>query len=421
MRRTIFLLMTALAFCAFARSAQAQFFTPKTIQFKGADGYSDAEMLATSGLKKGVLIDSTKLTEYGQHLMDTGLFANLTYKCNGQDLIYELTPSTMLVSVKLDNFPFTKDEDINAKLNSIVPLFHGKVPAEGGLAEDVRKALEQILTTDGVTATVESATDTKGLAMVYTIASPPVLVGEIKLASGSAALEPGAQQILATLTGSAYHLEGSSSQIITYLGNYYRDKGYVEAAATVQRNGAATFTQEAIKIPLEVTVTPGIQYRLGTIQLAPDIPVTQDEFQSQSKIHAGDIAEGQRLTDDWIYIARQFHFTGHMKPSVHPEPVFDRAKGVVNYTVTADPGAVYTMGKLSVDNVSDDLRAAMLAAWKLPAGAVFDERAPLRLFAIGDANATLKRVFASVNCRYKLTVNDESKTVDVVLRLEQRH
>jgi hypothetical protein len=62
----------------------------------------------------------------------------------------------------------------------------------------------------------------------------------------------------------------------------------------------------------------------------------------------------------------------------------------------------------------------MLAAWKMPAGSIFNEGAIRNFFAIGDANPALKRVFAGVNCKYILQSNDENHTVDVTLRLEKR-
>jgi hypothetical protein len=86
-----------------------------------------------------------------------------------------------------------------------------------------------------------------------------------------------------------------------------------------------------------------------------------------------------------------------------------------------DPGPVYTLGKLTIENVSDQLRAAMLAAWKMPIGAVFNEEAVRDFFAVGDANSTLARVFSAVNCKYNLTLNSDSRTVDLTISLERRH
>jgi hypothetical protein len=78
------------------------------------------------------------------------------------------------------------------------------------------------------------------------------------------------------------------------------------------------------------------------------------------------------------------------------------------------------MGQLTIQNSAEELRAAMLAAWKLPAGAVFSEEAIGKYYFTQGANTALGRTFASANCKYFLTLNDDTHTVDVVLRLEKR-
>ena len=55
-----------------------------------------------------------------------------------------------------------------------------------------------------------------------------------------------------------------------------------------------------------------------------------------------------------------------------------------------------------------------------PRGAPFNEGAVRGYFATHDVNPKLERIFALVNCKYVLHLNDASKTVDVVLRLEKR-
>jgi len=47
------------------------------------------------------------------------------------------------------------------------------------------------------------------------------------------------------------------------------------------------------------------------------------------------------------------------------------------------------MGTLTIQNVADDLRAAMLAAWKMPRARSSNESAILGFYAIGDANPAL--------------------------------
>jgi len=87
-----------------------------------------------------------------------------------------------------------------------------------------------------------------------------------------------------------------------------------------------------------------------------------------------------------------------------------RSCRIVNYTLEVQPGPVYTMGKLTIENSADDLRAAMLAAWKLPTGAVFDESALRAYFAKQDPRTALGQTFLSANCIYKLTRDNDAHT-----------
>jgi outer membrane protein assembly factor BamA len=416
--------LLAAAFFVFAASGSAQEYQPRSIEFKGAPEYSDQELLAAAQLKPGISLTVDQMKDHARILLDTGVFDNITFQFTGVDLRYQLTPSTNLSTIHLFNLPLAVGKDLDAKIHDLVPLYHGKVPADSGLTEQVRAALEQILAAQGIKATVQAVANAgtaPGAAgtVNFSIASPPVIVGGIHLDSKPPVLDPGADQILKKLTGSPYDSDGSLSQIATYLGNYYRDKGYVEAHVESTRM-AATATPDAIQIPFKVSLTPGMQYHLGEIRFAPDLLASHADFDRQSAIHFGDTAAGQRLTDDWQYLSRQYHNHGYMQASIHPYPSFDRFKAIVSYDVTADPGPVYTMGKLTIDGVTDELRAAILAKWPVPAGAVFNEGAVRGFFITHDVNPELERVFAAVNVRYWQQLNDETHTVDVKVRLEKK-
>ncbi|MGA2649870.1 MAG: POTRA domain-containing protein [Terracidiphilus sp.] len=411
-------------FLAAPSPAAAQKFLPKTIQFKGASDYSDQELLAASGLKKGAVLTADEIKAAFQRLMDTGVFENIVYKFDGQDLVYTFNLAT-LYSVRLENLPLTPGADLDAKLHRRFPLYHGKVPNEGGLLDNVRQALEEMLAAQGIKATVSTtqgggAAAFKVAAISFSIAAPPVLVGDIHLDPSSPPLDPKANEILAHQTGSPYDIVGSPSQLTTYLGNFYHDQGYLEAAINATPQGAPVITPEAVRIPFLLSVTPGPLYKLTSIQLAPDVLVSQADFDHQSHLHPGDIADGQHVTANWQYVSRQYHNKGYMKAAVHPVPTFDRVQGTVSFAVTVEPGPVYNMGALRIDNVSDALRTQMLAAWKMPAGAVFNEGAILGFFATHGVNPALERVFSTVNYKYNLALNDDAHTVDVVLRLEKR-
>ncbi|HXR39090.1 MAG TPA: POTRA domain-containing protein [Terracidiphilus sp.] len=425
MRRPVFFLIISLLVLCAAYPSAAQKFQPKTIQFKGDPEYSDEELLAAAGLKKGVVLTSAEMNDHSKALMDSGVFDNLTYKFDGVDLIYILTPAELLYPIHLENLPFAPGTELDAKLHDRLPLYHGKVPSEGGLLESVRAALEDLLASQGIKAIVTATPYTdiklhKVTALSFSITSPPVQVGEIHLDPASPALDPKAQEILAKQSGSDYDVEGSSSQIISNLGNFYRESGYLEAAVQATPQLTPAITPDAIRIPFVVSLLPGPLYKIASVQIAPGLAVTQADFDHQSGIHPGDIADSVRLRQNWSFIERQYHNKGYMKATVLPKPSFDHGHGTVSFSVTVVPGPVYTMGKFSVENVTDDLRAQIVAAWGMAAGAVFNEGAIRGFFATVGVHPALERVFATVNLRYVLRSNDDSHTVDVALFLSKK-
>src|SRR5208337_4971996 len=156
MPRSICFVVASLVLGAACLPLEAQKFLPKTIQFKGDPEYSDQELLAAAGLKKGAVLTSAEMNEHSKRLMDTGVFDTLTFKFDGQDLVFILVPSSTLYPIRLENLPLTPGKDLDAVLHDRFPLYHGKVPAEGGLLDNVRAALEEMLAAQGIKASVKA-------------------------------------------------------------------------------------------------------------------------------------------------------------------------------------------------------------------------------------------------------------------------
>jgi outer membrane protein insertion porin family len=401
----------------------AQSFKPKTIQFKGADGYTDQDLMAATGLQPGMTLSGPDVNARTQKLMDTGLFEGMSYKFDGADLIFQLKPAAQLYSIRLENLPLAPGPELDAKLRQRVPLYRGSVPSEGALLDDIRTALEGVLKEQGIPATLITAPygalgGKSASAISFTISSPQVLIGEIQPDSG--ALDPDARKVLERVSGAAYDRTGSAAAIQRDIAEVYRDKGYLDIQAHATQLATLSIAPDAVHIPFRVSVSPGSLFKVTSIQLAPGMIVSQADFDKQAHTHPGDIASAEHIAENWRFIERQYHNHGYMKAQVTPAATLDHAAATVSYTVTAVPGAVYSMGKLTIENVSDDLRAGILKAWKMPEGAVFNEGAILSFFATRDVNPQLERIFAVVKIKYTLHLNDDTHTVDTTIRLEKR-
>jgi len=400
----------------------AQSFQPKTIQFKGAGEYPDADLLSAANLKKGAILTAAEMNDHTKLLMDSGVFDNITFTFNGQDLVFQIIPSTTLYPLRFENLPIENDKELNDRLHKKLPLFHGKVPLQGSLLDDVRKALEEELSSKGIQATLSSApyADSKTnlfTAMTFSISSPAVEIGEIKLTGASSEMTAKAQSVLARYKGEPYNSEGSSSQLEINLNNYYHELGYLQAATHAKAVLAPVVSGEAVAVPFAVSVDEGPQYKLAAIDLAPDIVVTQAVFDKQSPIHPGDIALPEKLRANWQYITRQYHNKGMVKVKIVATAAYDSEKAAVRYAITAEPGPVYKMGKLLMPTASDELRAAINSAWSVPAGATFNESATLTLTGA----PALSRLFQEYDLRYSLLLHDDTLLVDVTLRFEKKH
>jgi outer membrane protein assembly factor BamA len=405
--------------------ARAQQYTPPVIGFEGAPQYKQDELMAAAQLATGKAMTNAEMSEHARLLLETGLFEEVSFRYDAKGLIFQLKPAAELLKPRFNNLPPLPGLDLDATLRQQIPLYHGLVPQDGNLADQLRAAVEKILADHGIPATLLAAPQispspgTTTRTFTFTITSPEILLGSITPAADSTTLDAAALNVLRQLNGKPYDVTGSPAQIVSYLANSYHDEAYLEVATEPRLQTPIQIAADAVHVPFTVKVTPGPQYHLSALQMAPGLPIPQREFEHTCQIHSGQLAGGQQLTVCWESLNRWFQNRGYMRAAIQPEPTFDRDHATVAFTVQAQPGPVYSMGKLTVQN-SDEVRTAITAAWPLPAGATFDGSAIDRLLAIGNANKPLAQLFASMRCVYQTTLNDDLRTVDVTLRLERK-
>ena len=402
-------------------SAAAQTYTAKTIVFQGATGYTDQDLLALTGLKTGVPMTADAINTAVQTLVDTGLFDDVTFQFKAGELSFAITPSTELKDVVLDNLPLKAGPELDARIRKRVPLYRGKVPTAGHMLDAVRQALEAELSAEGIDATVialKTISDNPDLHFQQSI--PQVRMGPVTLTGASTALEPGAQQVLAKVGSAQYSTLGSPNQLETELENYYRERAYLQVAVHATMVLPPQVSADDVRVPFAVTVTEGPQYHVGLVKLDPVLAITQQDFEHRTELRSGALAQASLLRGAWQTLTEDFHTRGYMRAKVVPSAAWDPGKGIVNFTVAAEPGAQYAMGKLTIDNANDDLRVAILSDWVMAEGAAFN---PRRLLGGPDAqptNAALQRYLAHEELKYTFQYHDDTHTIDVTLHLERR-
>jgi len=424
MRRLPCLLLAAVAVCAVILPVQAQKFLPKTIQFKGDPEYSDQELMAAAGLKKGMVLDYAEMNAHSQQLLDTGMFATLAFKFDGQDLIFSLTPSTDLYPVRIDNLPLAPGTDLDARLRAMVPLYRGKVPGQDGLVESVRAALEKILAGQGVhasvtaTASVNAATQ-KIKQMDYAIASPPVLVDPVGFDGVSPQFQPLVLAALKTAANLPFDTAHSADGLSSLVEQVYLDRGYAAVKVKAARSGPPQLSASGIQVPFSISVVEGRIYKLADIHLPEGAPLTPDEVSKMTSGASGP-PQGVRIRSVWEALAMKYKAQGYLDCKITPQSHFDEAAGTVSYDVSIDPGPVYHMGLVKFDNVSDQLNAMLTHYWQLMPGDVFNQSyAANFIYRVQQQNPTLTNSLAGVKTSFDATADPHTHIVNLVIRLSK--
>jgi len=425
MRRYSFILLVAAVGCAFSSSARAQKFLPKAIKFEGVPEYSTQELLAATGIRKGEVLGYAEMNGYSQKLLSTGVFATVAFKFDGVDLTFSLTPSPDLYPVRLDNLPLTPGPDLDAKLRAMLPLYHGKVPSDGGLADDVRDALAKLLAEQGIAATVIATTgadmDThKVNAVVYSISSPPVSIGAVKTAGVSPELASPVENAVNEIATLSFDTANSADNLRRAVEQVYHDRGYAAVKVQAVRAGAPAVTADAIRVPFAIDVDAGRVYKLAAIHLPDGAPMTQEEIARIVADRPGAPPEGVRIRTVWFALSGRYKAQGRLECKIVPHPQFDDAAATVSYNVDVDPGPVYHLGLVKFDNVSDELRTALLHNWQMMPGDVFDETYVSQfIYKAQQQDPGLRQKLAGVKVSFDARADQQAHTVNLVIRLSR--
>lgn len=423
-RKLIPFLVGALVAVAFPVSAQK--FLPKSIQFKGDPDHSTQELLAAAGLQMGAVLTPAQMNEASKRLLDSGMFSTLSFKFDGQDLIFLLTPSDQLLSVHLDNLPLAPGTDLESKLNHQFPLYHGKLPSQGDLQEQVRAAIESTLAEQGIKATVLAtpASDPKTHlvdSVHFSIASPPVLVRIAQIEGESAIFQEKLQSVAEEAAKIPYDTENSASSIEQAFDNFYLDRGYAAVKVTAKRSGNPSATPQAVDVPFVVTIQEGHQYKVGSVHLPADAPVSDADISRTLNAGTPGQLQGIRIRSLWALVASHYHSKGYLDCKLTPTPHFDETAATVNYDVAVDPGPVYHLGLVKFANVSDQLRAMLMRDWQLMPGEPFDESYVAGfIMNVQQHDPALRSTLNNVKYTFDAVADPQSHDVNLVIHLARQ-
>ncbi len=318
-----------------------------------------------------------------------------------------------------ENFPWWDSKTLTELVEARTPLFHGFVAPDSGLEQQIKAVLTTLVGEKGVEATVVSTSrvDSKtgeGTGVSFHIQAPPVETGEVKFSGVSGDLVSRVSAIERAAAGQTYN--STTEEVLRVeIRNLYRRLGYLEVAMTGFAPGTPEMAGGKVIVPVSATIEPGAQYRLSSMTLTGDVLITHDEFAREAKIHPGEIVNEDLIRQTLSAVAEPYKERGYLRATIGAAPAYDHAQHTVSYVVTVTPRDVYHMGKVGVENLNEERKAAFANAWEMHAGDVYNANyAPAFLDRIVKSVPSLEGWTAT----YKEYEHQDTHVIDLLITFD---
>src|SRR5580704_6097447 len=128
-----------------------------SITASGSRRYRSPEIAKATGLQSGKTITRDELQLVADRLARLGLFSNVQYKFSsgpgGLAVDFEVADGPT-IPVTFDNFPKFSDDELSAAIKNAVVLYDGTAPEIGTILPTMSNAIEELIATRGLHATV---------------------------------------------------------------------------------------------------------------------------------------------------------------------------------------------------------------------------------------------------------------------------
>ena len=157
-------------------------------------------------------------------------------------------------------------------------------------------------------------------------------------------------------------------------------------------------------------VTPGLQYKLKSVEWSGNHEFPTDQLQKMVRAEPGQPANTVRLSDNLKDVQKLYGSRGFLTATIKANAEFDDATSTVDLRLDVKEGYVYHMGELEFRGLDNSLMAKLRSAWKLRFGEVYDAT-----YIDEYLPAAQKLLPANLDwdVAHHVTANVRDKTVDV--------
>ena len=307
------------------------------------------------------------------------------------------------------------DQQLRTFLSAREPLFRNRLPGTRELleryADEIQQALAKTDFKDKVIAKLVA--DKPGeLTILFRPAKAPPSIAQVVF-TGNQVLP--AAQLQSTLSAVAIGIPYSDVAVRQRLDTSIRP--LYEARGRLEVKFPAISTEpmkEVHGLRVAIQVDEGPVYNFGEIRSSiPVLPPKQ--VLKTAKLKPGDVANFDAVNKAIDLLQQELHAEGYMLAKVHIDRTMHEKEKTVDVNFTADPGARFLMGKLTIEGLDLEGEPAVRKLWSMKTGEPYDASYPPMFLD------RIKQDGYFDNLRttsFEQSVNDKTSTVDVTLNFK---
>jgi outer membrane protein assembly factor BamA len=393
-----------------------------SVRVTGSQRYKPEEIMAATGLRIGGSASDDDLKKATKELGETGLFTDVSYSYSysgeGTKLDLQVADNDKLVPARFENFVWFSDDELIAKIKEQVPLFSGKVPVGGNLADQVSDALQALLLQHSLGARADYIREGKGddgpiEAVSFRANDITIQIEEVSFPGAAAEDQSTLQAAARKLIGMDYMRSSVSAYASSALLPVYQNRGYLKATFSEPQAKVSHEERNQADVAVALPVTVGKQYKVSGFSWVGQKAFHVEKLQSMIHEESGQLVNASKLKADLEEIRKLYGTVGRMTASVTPEPDFDDSAGTVAYTLHVQEGLVFHLGDLEFQGVDAKVADRLREAWTLHDTDPYDSSYPQKFI-----EQSWKLLPTGLNWTVSIheAVNEKDQTVDVSLR-----
>lgn len=347
----------------------------ESVSVTGSAKFKSDQIAPATGLKRGDQLTREDIQRGADNLANLGPFADVKYRFattkSGVQIQYEVADAPSL-PILFDNFPWFTDQELIAVIKSSVHLFDGTAPERGTILDEIANALTRHLQAQAITANITHEVVTlpwnQEKVVRFKAEGATPLVQSVEFTDALANVDHAVTDRIGDLVGKPF----SRSAIQTfefeqvqpvYLAHSFLRVKFGESSVRVEGN------RVFVRAPIDI----GPAFAWNGVTWSGNNAISSAELTRLVDVVLGGPADGMRIQGSWENVRSAFARMGYLDVGLDPIAHFDDAAKRVSYDVKIVEGPQYHMGNLVLTGLSTEGERRIRSAWKIAAGAVFDD------------------------------------------------